>query len=208
MAYSADVAAGPARAHHQVVRRGYGCGEGRRRRVDRRRRPRVHDPARPVGVRQEHAAAHDRRAGGADQRRHLHRRHDGQRRAPKERDVAMVFQSYALYPHKTVQANIEFPLKVRGESKAERAGQGRVGRRGVGPDRVPRPQAGSAQRRPAPAGRAGPRHRAPAGGVLHGRAAVATSTPSCAARPAPSWSPSTAGSTRRSSTSPTIRSRR
>jgi multiple sugar transport system ATP-binding protein len=42
---------------------------------------------------------------------------------PKQRDVAMVFQSYALYPHKTVQANIEFPLKVRGVSKAERAAQ-------------------------------------------------------------------------------------
>jgi multiple sugar transport system ATP-binding protein len=42
---------------------------------------------------------------------------------PKERDVAMVFQSYALYPHKTVQANIEFPLKVRGVPKAERAQQ-------------------------------------------------------------------------------------
>jgi ABC-type sugar transport system ATPase subunit len=40
---------------------------------------------------------------------------------PKLRDVAMVFQSYALYPHKTVQANIEFPLKVRGESKADRS---------------------------------------------------------------------------------------
>ncbi|MCU1394788.1 MAG: carbohydrate transporter ATP-binding protein family [Ilumatobacteraceae bacterium] len=40
---------------------------------------------------------------------------------PKERDVAMVFQSYALYPHKTVQANIEFPLKVRGIDKAARA---------------------------------------------------------------------------------------
>jgi ABC-type sugar transport system ATPase subunit len=40
---------------------------------------------------------------------------------PKMRDVAMVFQSYALYPHKTVQANIEFPLKVRGESKPDRA---------------------------------------------------------------------------------------
>jgi ABC-type sugar transport system ATPase subunit len=40
---------------------------------------------------------------------------------PKSRDVAMVFQSYALYPHKTVQANIEFPLKVRGESKPARA---------------------------------------------------------------------------------------
>ena len=33
---------------------------------------------------------------------------------PKYRDVAMVFQSYALYPHKTVAENIGFPLKVRG----------------------------------------------------------------------------------------------
>jgi multiple sugar transport system ATP-binding protein len=33
----------------------------------------------------------------------------------------MVFQSYALYPHKTVRANIEFPLKVRKVPKAERA---------------------------------------------------------------------------------------
>ncbi len=40
---------------------------------------------------------------------------------PKERDVAMVFQSYALYPHKTVRANIEFPLKVRKVDKVERA---------------------------------------------------------------------------------------
>jgi multiple sugar transport system ATP-binding protein len=40
---------------------------------------------------------------------------------PKDRDVSMVFQSYALYPHKSVQANIEFPLKVRGVNKAERA---------------------------------------------------------------------------------------
>jgi ABC-type sugar transport system ATPase subunit len=40
---------------------------------------------------------------------------------PKDRDVAMVFQSYALYPHKTVAANIEFPLKARGVGRAERA---------------------------------------------------------------------------------------
>jgi len=33
---------------------------------------------------------------------------------PKYRDIAMVFQSYALYPHKTVAENIGFPLKVRG----------------------------------------------------------------------------------------------
>lgn len=40
---------------------------------------------------------------------------------PKYRDVAMVFQSYALYPHKTVAENIGFPLKVRGMSEAQRA---------------------------------------------------------------------------------------
>jgi len=45
---------------------------------------------------------------------------------PKDRDVAMVFQSYALYPHKTVQANIEFPLKVRGVDKPERAAAAKV----------------------------------------------------------------------------------
>jgi ABC-type sugar transport system ATPase subunit len=33
--------------------------------------------------------------------------------APAERDVAMVFQSYALYPHLTVQQNLEFPLEMR-----------------------------------------------------------------------------------------------
>ena len=35
----------------------------------------------------------------------------------------MVFQSYALYPHKTVQANIEFPLQVRGVDKSARAAE-------------------------------------------------------------------------------------
>jgi len=39
---------------------------------------------------------------------------------PKDRDVAMVFQSYALYPHLTVGKNIEFPLRQRGVSKDER----------------------------------------------------------------------------------------
>ena len=33
--------------------------------------------------------------------------------APKDRDIAMVFQSYALYPHMTAQQNIEFALKMR-----------------------------------------------------------------------------------------------
>jgi sn-glycerol 3-phosphate transport system ATP-binding protein len=38
----------------------------------------------------------------------------------KDRDVAMVFQSYALYPHMTVRRNIEFPLKTRKVAKDER----------------------------------------------------------------------------------------
>jgi multiple sugar transport system ATP-binding protein len=37
---------------------------------------------------------------------------------PKERDIAMVFQNYALYPHMTVGANMGFSLALRGESKA------------------------------------------------------------------------------------------
>ena len=39
---------------------------------------------------------------------------------PKDRDMAMVFQSYALYPHMTAQQNIDFPLKSRKVPKAER----------------------------------------------------------------------------------------
>ena len=38
---------------------------------------------------------------------------------PKDRDVAMVFQSYALYPNMTVYENIQFPLKVRDIPKSE-----------------------------------------------------------------------------------------
>ena len=38
---------------------------------------------------------------------------------PKDRDIAMVFQNYALYPHMTVRENLEFPLKLRKVPKAE-----------------------------------------------------------------------------------------
>lgn len=40
---------------------------------------------------------------------------------PKDRDVAMVFQNYGLYPTMTVRENIRFPLKVRGIPKEEHA---------------------------------------------------------------------------------------
>ena len=39
--------------------------------------------------------------------------------APKDRDISMVFQNYALYPHMTVRENIAFPLKLRKMDKAE-----------------------------------------------------------------------------------------
>ena len=39
---------------------------------------------------------------------------------PKDRDIAMVFQSYALYPHMTVFDNIAFSMKLAGKNKAER----------------------------------------------------------------------------------------
>jgi len=41
--------------------------------------------------------------------------------APSKRDIAMVFQSYALYPHMTVAANIEYPLRKRKVPKPQRA---------------------------------------------------------------------------------------
>lgn len=41
--------------------------------------------------------------------------------APKDRDIAMVFQNYALYPHMTVAENMGFALKIAGVSKEERA---------------------------------------------------------------------------------------
>jgi multiple sugar transport system ATP-binding protein len=39
---------------------------------------------------------------------------------PKDRDIGMVFQDYALYPHMTIADNITYPLKVRGASAEER----------------------------------------------------------------------------------------
>jgi multiple sugar transport system ATP-binding protein len=45
---------------------------------------------------------------------------DVTRLEPRHRDVAMVFQSYALYPHKTVAGNIAYPLRLRRSAAADR----------------------------------------------------------------------------------------
>src|SRR6201991_3717567 len=70
---------------------------------------------------------------------------------PKERDIAMVFQNYALYPHMTVAANMSFSLRLRGAPKAET--DARVKRAaeilGLGPylDRFPRQLSGGQRQR-------------------------------------------------------------
>ena len=43
---------------------------------------------------------------------------------PRDRDIAMVFQNYALYPHMTVEDNLGFGLKLRRVSKEERQSRG------------------------------------------------------------------------------------
>src|SRR3954454_21608837 len=40
-------------------------------------------------------------------------------RAPRDRDIAMVLQNYAMYPHMTVRENMGFALKLRGMDKGE-----------------------------------------------------------------------------------------
>ena len=80
---------------------------------------------------------------------------------PKERDVAMVFQNYALYPHMTVRDNIAFPLKMQRVSKAEIASRVADATRLLGLDellaRKPRELSGGQRQRVA-MGRAIVRH--------------------------------------------------
>jgi multiple sugar transport system ATP-binding protein len=70
---------------------------------------------------------------------------------PKDRDIAMVFQNYALYPNKSIYANLEFPLKMRGVPKGERDKRIRetADLLGIGPllNRRPRELSGGQQQR-------------------------------------------------------------
>ena len=91
---------------------------------------------------------------------------------PKDRDIAMVFQNYALYPHMSVYDNMAYGLKIRKMSKEEiddaRQARGRHPRARA----AARAQAAAALRRPAAARRDGPRDRARAEGLPVRRAAV------------------------------------
>ena len=48
---------------------------------------------------------------------------------PKDRDIAMVFQSYALYPHMSVYNNMAYGLRIRGMDKAEKVASAVYSRR-------------------------------------------------------------------------------
>ena len=91
---------------------------------------------------------------------------------PKDRDIAMVFQSYALYPHMTVARNIEFPLKSRKMAAAEREKLVTAAADALGLDDADGAQARAALRRSAPARRARAGDRPPPAGVPDGRAAL------------------------------------
>ena len=90
----------------------------------------------------------------------------------RDRDIAMVFQSYALYPHLTVYDNIAFGLKLKKMPKAEIDKRVQEAAKVLGPRRLPRQEAARALRRSAPARRDGPRDRARAVRVPDGRAAL------------------------------------
>ena len=109
---------------------------------------------------------------------------------PAERDIAMVFQNYALYPHMSVFDNMAYGLKIAKVPMAEI--KTRVDKAAAHPRtrRAAGAQAARVVRRPAPARGHGPRHRAPAAGLPVRRAAVQPGRQ--AARPDPARDPEAA----------------
>ncbi len=127
--------------------------------------------------------------------------------APRDRDIAMVFQDYALYPHKSVYDNMAFGLKMRGAPASEIAERvkeaAEVLQIGHLLDRKPGQLSGGQRQRVA-MGRAIVRRPKVSSSTSRSR----TSTPSCAARCASRSRSCTSASAPRSSTSRTTRSRR
>jgi energy-coupling factor transporter ATP-binding protein EcfA2 len=81
---------------------------------------RVRRHRRPLGLRQVHPAAHGGGAGDASPSGTIASATGWSTSwSRKDRDIAMVFQNYALYPHMSVYENMAYGLKIRGLSKAE-----------------------------------------------------------------------------------------
>ena len=97
----------------------------------------------------------------------------------KKRDIAMVFQSYALYPHMKVRDNMSFALKLASVSKAERMARVEEAAEILGLthllDRLPRDLSGGQRQR-----------------VAMGRALCVTRRPFCLMNRSPTWTPNCA----------------
>ena len=93
---------------------------------------------------------------------------------PHKRDVGMVFQNYALFPHMTVAGNLAYPLKLRGVARAEHRGTRPTRPRHGAARRPRRPPGRPALGRPAAARGARPRHHLRAAHPADGRAALGT----------------------------------
>ncbi len=91
---------------------------------------------------------------------------------PKARDMAMIFQNYALYPHMNVYDNMGFGLKMRGDRQGEIRRRVEAAARILGLTRGADEAAAPPLRRPAAARRDGPCDRPRAAGLPHGRAAL------------------------------------
>ena len=137
---------------------------------DRRRR--VHGPGRTIGLRQDDQSPDDRRARGDLVGHAADRRPRRQRRpAQGSRHRDGLPELRALPAHVGARQPRLRAQAAQGPQGRDRPPGQRGGRDHPAPE-APRPQAEGAVRRPAPARRARSRHRARAGGVPHGRAAL------------------------------------
>ena len=103
---------------------------------------------------------------------HAHRRSAGERprpEGPRHRDGVPVVCAVPA-PHRARQHRLRVEAEEDAQGRDQQAR--RRGRQDPGTHREPRPQARASVGRPAPARRHGPRHRPPAAGVPHGRAAL------------------------------------
>ena len=126
----------------------------------------------PTGLREVDPAADGRGPGGPDLGRDHARRRAGQRPATARARGGDGLPGLRALPAHDGGENIGFPLRLAGvepEPRAERVAEV-AGALGIGDVLARKP--GAALRWPAPAGRDGPRHRAPAHALPHGRAAV------------------------------------
>jgi putative spermidine/putrescine transport system ATP-binding protein len=80
---------------------------------------RIRQPAGRVRLRQDHVLAHRRGAGERDAGTVEIDGRDVTGLPPEQRDIAMMFQSYALLPHLSVAENVRFPLRMRGMGSRE-----------------------------------------------------------------------------------------